>query len=121
MFHPKDRDEFGLVSGGHIKLTGIMKKIQLDPLNANGVSRYRWDLAGQPRNVAETYSNVYLDSPHDDGDILGPNGRVYCLPAREDTRKYLICLLLQQDKKEGKKQVYDPFGHSEKMELIWIL
>jgi hypothetical protein len=137
VFHPKDTDEFGLVSGGHVKLTGIMKKIQLEPLNDD---RYRWDLAGQPRDAAEAYSNVYLDSPKDDGgDILGPNGRIYCLPAREDARKYLICLLLQQDKKEkqkyrrigltkippydkeGKKQVYDPFGHPEKTQSIWIL
>jgi hypothetical protein len=42
------------------------------------------------------HANVYLDSPSTDYDILGPAGQVYCLPVQMDSRRYLICLLLQE-------------------------
>lgn len=123
----KGADEFGLViEGCNLRLTGALKRIKLEKrLGENGLIRYRWDLAESPRGAEETYSNVYLDSPQDDKDILGPDGRVFCLPARINDEGYIVCLLLQRDKtkwgqyrrigltkvppydEEGQKQVYD--------------
>jgi hypothetical protein len=120
-------DEFGLViKGCSVKLTGVLRKIELEKrLDENGLIRYRWDLADRPRGAVETYSNVYLDSPHDDKDILGPDGRIFCLPARINDDGYIVCLLLQRNKtkwsqykrigltkvppydEEGQRQVYD--------------
>jgi hypothetical protein len=80
----KDADPYGLVKAGcTMELSGILKRIILERrVGEDGLIRYRWALAEGPGAAAvETYSNVYLDSPQDDKDILGPDGRVFCLPA----------------------------------------
>ncbi|KAL5322577.1 hypothetical protein ACEPPN_010550 [Leptodophora sp. 'Broadleaf-Isolate-01'] len=134
MSQEKDADKFGLVKEGcFIELSGVLKQITLEKrIDQSGI-RYCWDLtksapepAGDSRKLGDEYSNVYLDSPQDDTDILGQAGRMYCLPARQDHNGYLICLLLQKDPKQGsqyrrvgltkiprydevgQKRVYDP-------------
>lgn len=145
IFQDKGADEFGLViEGCNLRLTGVLKRIEVEKfLGENGLIRYRWDLAESPRGAVETYSNVYLDSPQDDKDILSPDGRVFCLPARINDEGYIVCLLLQRDKtkwsqyrrigltkvppydEEGQRQVYDrelsgELREREKEEIVLI-
>ncbi|KAK0121913.1 hypothetical protein ONS95_010189 [Cadophora gregata] len=110
----KGADKFGLVKKGcFIELSGVLKKIILEKRVEESGTRFCWDLAETQSEMArgsrkseDFYSNVYLDSPNDDcgsalpqtsTNILGPRGRMYCLPARKDEKSYLICLLLQKD------------------------
>ncbi|CZR63271.1 uncharacterized protein PAC_13168 [Phialocephala subalpina] len=89
-----------------LKLRGVVKKIELQELKVNGVTRYGWYLVTRSSGIEAAvevaiHRNVYLDSPDSDTDILGPNGQVYCLPARKDAAGYLMCLLLQLERKDG--------------------
>ncbi|KAH7309279.1 heterokaryon incompatibility protein-domain-containing protein [Rhexocercosporidium sp. MPI-PUGE-AT-0058] len=109
MFQDKGADKFGLVKEGcFIELLGVVKGIILEKRIDQSGTRYYWDLKGTPREpvgdshkLEDEYSNVYLDSPQDDTDVLGQGGRMHCLPARHDANGYLICLLLQQDPRQG--------------------
>ncbi|CZR58181.1 uncharacterized protein PAC_08072 [Phialocephala subalpina] len=100
-------NEFGLVEdGGHLKVVGYLKKIQMAEYIINGVSRFRWYLKrdySSPTFSLVTFSLVYLDSPADDRGILGPDGRLYCLPALKNREGYTVCLLLQRSKGEPSK------------------
>ncbi|KAE9381828.1 HET-domain-containing protein [Stipitochalara longipes BDJ] len=83
IYQEKGSDPFGLVNEGcTIKLSGVLKKVELQRrVGEDGLIRYRWDLSGSPPEAVEKYSNVYLDSPHDDTDILDPDSQIFCLPA----------------------------------------
>jgi hypothetical protein len=98
-------NKFGLIKGGQLELLGVMKHIELNKLETNGAVRYGWNLRStEGRGNSTTHSIVYLDSPDSDKDILGSNGRMYLMPAREDSDGYLICLLLQlQHDTKGKE------------------
>ncbi|RDL34348.1 uncharacterized protein BP5553_07476 [Venustampulla echinocandica] len=108
---PDTTDKFGLVQSGHVKVKGILKKIEMrkDPkivssnlFKRKETTRYAWRLDSKLDGLTgEWYSNVFLDSPNSDLDIFGPEGNLYCLPAQTDSEKYLICLLLQLEKKES--------------------
>jgi len=90
---------FGLVKSGVLRLSGLMKKIKMKAIKKDGVVRYAWNLVrGGVPSVLE-HRNVCLDSPESDTDIFGPNGRAYCMPARRDIDKSLICLLFQLETK----------------------
>lgn len=104
----------GVLNG--LKLRGVVKKIELTELNMDGVIRYGWNLVTRNAGVeVATLGNVYLDSPDSDTDILGPNGQVYCLPARKDSAGYLMCLLLQLERKDGVET-----GHFKRIGLTKI-
>jgi hypothetical protein len=83
IYQEKGADEFGLVNEGcTVKLSGVLKKIELKRhVSEDGLIRYRWELFGSPPEAVEKFSNVYLDSPHDDTDILDADSQVFCLPA----------------------------------------
>lgn len=114
IFQDKGADKFGLVKEGcFIELSGVLKSIILEERQEESGTRYCWDLTEKRPEMArgfrkseDYYSNVYLDSPADDcpktttptsANCLGPRGRMYCLPTRQDEKNYLICLLLQKD------------------------
>ncbi|CAG8952810.1 hypothetical protein HYFRA_00007522 [Hymenoscyphus fraxineus] len=90
-------NEFGLLNEGtSIMVSGIMKKIELTRPREYDQDQYRWKLAIE--SGSKEFGNVCLDAPEDDEKsfkILGPEGRMYCLPTRTDLGGYLICLLLQ--------------------------
>jgi hypothetical protein len=97
---------FGLVEKGHLKLSGLLQKIEMNQVKVNKLVRYEWRLTGTiPGGILNTspFSNVYLDSPSSDRDTLGPNGHLYCVPALKDSGEYLICLLLQLERKNGEE------------------
>ena len=95
------KDEFGVVKEGYLILRGLLKGVEMNDMKRNDVPRYHWHLKNSYGKLS-IYKNVCLDSPKSDSDIFGPVGRVYCMPAREDT-DYLICLLLQLEMKDNMK------------------
>lgn len=103
---PVSGNRFGLVKGPSegvlnvLKIRGVVKKIELNELKKSP-DRYGWNLLTRNGTEVFQHRNVYLDSPHSDTDILGPDGQVYCLPARRDSLGYLICLLLQLERENG--------------------
>jgi len=98
----RTEDEFGVVKKGYLKLSGVFKKIEMNVSTKDGVTCYGWHLVRYGIGAKlSIYKNVCLDSPKSDPDILGPDGQVYCLPARKDSAGYLICLLLQLEKKDN--------------------
>jgi hypothetical protein len=100
---PGTHDKFGLVQSAYLEVTGILKKIEMKKtVKKENNPRYEWNLETKASKLTEDwYSNVFLDSPDSDIDVFGPQGDVYCLPARIDSKKYLVCLLLQLDKKDN--------------------
>ena len=57
-------------------------------------NRYHWRLVKDGVPSGDIYENVFLDSPASQPSIFGPEGRVYCIPALEDSDN-LTCLLVQ--------------------------
>jgi hypothetical protein len=105
------KDEFGLVRGGQLYLSGVLKQIELKKIEKNGIVRYGWNLVSRvltPRRTIHTV--VYLDSPSSEVDILGGDGRVYCMPARKDNDNYLVCLLLQLERAHTETGRYKRIG-----------
>jgi hypothetical protein len=95
----KTEDKFGLVkAGGYLVLRGVVKRVKMKVLEMYGNTRYGWTLDGREK---ETYSNVYLDSPSSDWNIFRETSQVYCVPARKDPAKYLICLLMKLETRNG--------------------
>lgn len=94
-------NEFGLLKeGANITLEGIMKRVELRNLREVEQDHYGWQLTSYPTANGKPviFRNVYLDAPADDENafgILGLGGRIFCLPIRTDSKKYLFCLLLQ--------------------------
>jgi Heterokaryon incompatibility protein (HET) len=95
-------NKFGEIKGGHVDLTGILRKIEMKEFQEDDSVRYGFVLVNDGKATTEpTFRNVYLDSPSSDTDIFGPNGHIYCLPSRIDFSKYLVCLLLKFDEVKG--------------------
>jgi len=91
-----EQNKFGVVTGGFIILSGVLKRVQMSDSGKN--TRYSWQLLRNGNTVEPRYTVVYLDSPSSSSDIFGPDSHVYILPAAWSDRnnpKYLICLLLQ--------------------------
>jgi hypothetical protein len=124
-----EKNRFGVVTGGYIILSGVLKKIRMSDSKKN--TRYGWELLRNGQTFGRRYTVVYLDCPESNADIFGPDSEVYLLPAakgdRKDHPKYLICLLLQLFDKEsgtfkrigltrvspyleGQEQVLEPSG-----------
>lgn len=101
-------DKFGLVEDGSLMVSGKLKKIQMNPISDNKKNRYRWNLEN-PESQYE-HSNVFLDSQSTDTDILGPEGRLYCLLAFECKDQTLICLLLQLENSDSAVENYRRVG-----------
>jgi hypothetical protein len=104
---------FGLIKYGQLELLGVLKHIELNKWDTNGAVRYGWNLRSTGgRGNSMTHSIVYLDSPNSDTDISGSHGRMYLMPARTDSDRYLICLLLQleHDKKGEETKNYRRVG-----------
>lgn len=105
---------FGLVTGGHIMVHGMLRKIKL---SKGQRGRFYWRLLERngvcPKIDKERHHNVYLDAPDDDDRLYGifEKDDVYCLPAALGPRtedkesKYIICLILKQA--AGDSQVSD--------------
>lgn len=94
-----DANEYGMVSSGHIIILGKLRKATLFS-RSNG--RFGWALVDREDLDAEEHTNVYLDCPARDEDlVLGPDAGVYVVPAAMGDRtayegsKYMTCLLLQ--------------------------
>lgn len=52
--------------------------------------------------------DVYLDSPdHDFKKIRGPGGRMFCVPANNDSANNLVCLLLQRNRVDSVISIYE--------------
>jgi hypothetical protein len=106
---PIAKDSFGMVKQAILELSGALRKIEMNVMQDNaglsnkGSVRYGWKLAHEYVSNFHRYRIVFLDSPESDSDILGPNGGLYCLPARKDSAGYLICLLLQLERKDGRE------------------
>lgn len=101
---PTAKDPFGMVKQAFLEVSGVLKKIEMNIMldNANLSIRYGWKLAHECVSNSHRYRIVFLDSPESEPDLFGPNGGLYCLPARKDTAGYLICLLLQLVRTDGR-------------------
>ena len=103
---PEDpENEFGLIREGRLTLYGVFQKIEMNEEEQDDSHRYKWHLVGMSGEgdlKLITFRNVYLDSPSSDTNIFGPEGHLYCVPAMKDSKKYLICLLLQLERKDGR-------------------
>lgn len=90
---------FGMVTGGHLILKGVLKNIEIVDSGRTGYTRYHWQLVRDGETLKEEFKLIYLDAPCCDcPGIVGPEGRVHCLPAVLDpstSPQELICLLLQ--------------------------
>lgn len=69
--------------------------------------RYIWKTSGH--DGKSIVSNLYLDSPHNDFDMIQKNGNTYCIPVRKKSTGQLICLLVQLSEK-GKPNTYRRIG-----------
>ncbi|KAE8450422.1 hypothetical protein EG329_006497 [Mollisiaceae sp. DMI_Dod_QoI] len=96
-----EENRFGLLKSGLLKLRGVVNKIELTKSPMNNYAWFAWHLITKAKEWSGSHRNVYLDSPTSDKDIFGKSGRVYCLPARRDSAGYLICLLLQLERRDG--------------------
>lgn len=96
-------DKFGLVKSGYIKVSGVLRKIRMKKIKN---ARYAWNLEIRSTKQLDEFRNVFLDSPESDQDIFGSEAHVYLLPARMDAKNYLICLLLQLERKGNKETGY---------------
>ncbi|KAL9078082.1 MAG: hypothetical protein Q9157_002993 [Trypethelium eluteriae] len=103
----EDNDYFGLLKAGLLTLkANNLREVQMEIIASNDTIRFGWrfmedvlyqeiekeGMAG--RGVKRPYSNVYLDSPVDDDDILNTTRQIFCLPAASSD-DYLLCLLLK--------------------------
>ncbi|KAL5373495.1 hypothetical protein DPSP01_012684 [Paraphaeosphaeria sporulosa] len=55
--------------------------------------RYNWKVPGH--DGKPIVSNLYLDSPHDDFEMIQRDGNTFCIPAHKKASGQLICLLVQ--------------------------
>jgi hypothetical protein len=105
---PKTADVFGLVENCHIVLRGHLIEIEIMAVEKAGSIRYVWKPLSSP---LARFSNVYLDSPKNDfKTLLEPPSMVYCLPARNDSKDYLVCLLLLLHSKQDNLQTFKRIG-----------
>ncbi|KAH6708824.1 heterokaryon incompatibility protein-domain-containing protein [Leptodontidium sp. MPI-SDFR-AT-0119] len=100
----KTDDRFGMLTGGFLRLKGVLKRIIIvdsttTSSQRQGYTRYHWQLVRNGKTLPEPYKMIYLDAPYNDQEfICGPDRRTYCLPVcfdRSPEPKELICLLLQ--------------------------
>lgn len=95
----RTNDRFGLVTGGYISLSGMLKKAKLEGSREHSSTAYSWQIVKYDKPYGRKHFNLALDSCFDDTNfwpIFGPRGQIYCLiAARGIGTKYLICLLLQ--------------------------
>ncbi|KAF2643374.1 hypothetical protein P280DRAFT_488422 [Massarina eburnea CBS 473.64] len=118
-----DTNEYGMILSGHITLLGKLRKAELFTIPLKG--RFGWRLVDreglneEDRKALnkEEHTVVYLDCPARDGEsILGPDAGVYIVPAAKGDRtaseksKYLICLILQRDKRNLRGDVFKRIG-----------
>jgi len=107
-------NQFGLIANysksnpTYLELEGVLKRIEMEVIQSKvdgqESTRYGWRLVSVPNgSKVSTHRNVCLDSAMDDDSFLGPDGHVYCMPARKDSAGYLICLLLQLEKKDKRE------------------
>ena len=103
----EDSDIYGLLKAGLLTLkANSLREVRMERIASNDTIRFGWrfieDVMDQEiakeqvakRVVVQPHSNVYLDSPEDDGHILNAAGRAFCLPAALSDG-YLLCLLLK--------------------------
>lgn len=69
--------------------------------------RYNWKVSEQ--DGKPIVSNLYLDSPHDDFEMIQREQNTFCIPARKKESGQLICLLVQLIE-EGSPAKYRRFG-----------
>jgi hypothetical protein len=104
---------YGLVEKGcYLELTCSLKRIEMWFREKKGTTHYVWNLAeGSKEEMDRKHDNVYLDSPDNDFEsIQGPHGQLYCVPARKNSKDYLICLLLQLVSWEDPKRCFRRVG-----------
>jgi hypothetical protein len=105
-------NQFGLIATQsdptYLELEGVLKRVEMvvirGKVEGQDSTRYGWRLINVPSNAkVSQHRNVCLDSDLDDSGFLGPDGHVYCMPARKDSAGYLICLMLQMEIRDGKE------------------
>ncbi|KAF2446693.1 HET-domain-containing protein [Karstenula rhodostoma CBS 690.94] len=69
--------------------------------------RYTWKVPGN--DGKPIVSNLYLDSPHDDFEMIQRDGNVFCIPAHKKASGQLICLLVQLYE-DGRPATYRRIG-----------
>ena len=107
-------NQFGLIATQSktnptcLELEGLLKGVEMLAIGSEEEgqedTRHGWRLRKVSSNAkACKFRNVCLDSVLDDHGLLGPDGHVYCMPARKNSAGYLICLLLQMEIQDGKE------------------
>jgi hypothetical protein len=107
-------NQFGLIATQSktnptcLELEGLLKGVEMLAIGSEEEgqedTRHGWCLRKVSSNAkACEFRNVCLDSVLDDHGLLGPDGHVYCMPARKNSAGYLICLLLQMEIQDGKE------------------
>jgi hypothetical protein len=137
----KTDDCFGVVTGGHLILKGVLKSIVVVESPRKGYTKYHWQIIKHGKTLDEAYKMIYLDAPASDcPGILGPDGGVFCLPAcrdRSSAPQELTCLLLQsvegaegtfrrvglakisRYQQEDQKEVMASSGDEASIQLLW--
>ncbi|OJD33574.1 heterokaryon incompatibility [Diplodia corticola] len=104
MKYVDSRNKFGLVEGTgcRLLLDARVVQIELHEIEPVFITPYGWWVSGgKAPSFMDMYTDVYLDSPTDDGDVFEAGAKIFCMPAStgeggtKQSPSDCICLLLQ--------------------------
>ncbi len=120
LWYEDEENPFDMIEDGKgsIVLTPKhLRKIKLRRLQPPQALPYCWYLADKHNDEPQVeYFNLYLDAPITDLDVFAKDAELWCMPAAYGDRtvkrssRYLICLLLIFQKKQGARMHFRRFG-----------
>ncbi|RYP65744.1 hypothetical protein DL770_008939 [Monosporascus sp. CRB-9-2] len=100
----EDSDEFGLLQSAWIKVTGMLREIDIISQNHGGSERYRWVPIKDREPAKDIYWNVYLDCPEDEFPKTRNRRQASCMFVGTDGDGYFCYLLLVPRAAESRDQ-----------------
>ncbi|KAF2766267.1 HET-domain-containing protein [Teratosphaeria nubilosa] len=93
----QDADTHLIKGDCYLDLSGEVRPVAIMKVRYRGRERYRWKLLSNSPTEAQVLSSLYLDSPVDEeGQILGVDAGIICIPARKDQHGSIHCLMLKR-------------------------